>query len=43
VSDVYEALAYYHRNPEEMDAVDARRERLSERAEAQTTLTPPEE
>lgn len=43
VAHVYAALAYYHRNPEEMRTVEARRERLAEQAEATTTLTPPDE
>jgi len=43
VADVYEALAYYHNNPEEMRRVEKRHERLSEKAEEMTTLTPPEE
>jgi len=40
--DVYSALAYYHRNPDEMRAVERRRAELSEQATESTTLTPPE-
>lgn len=34
VADVYEALAYYHRNPEEMAEIAARRERVAERIDS---------
>ncbi|OTF01975.1 DUF433 domain-containing protein [Halorubrum sp. SD683] len=43
LADVYEALAYYHRHLAEMRDVEQRRERLAEKAEEMTTLTPPEE
>jgi uncharacterized protein (DUF433 family) len=39
LADVYEALAYYHRNPEEMQAVEDRREVVAAEAE---TLEKPE-
>jgi uncharacterized protein (DUF433 family) len=39
VAAVYEALAYYHRNPEEMRAVEERRQRVAEESE---TLEKPE-
>jgi uncharacterized protein (DUF433 family) len=31
---VYEALAYYHRNPEEMTAIAARREEVAEQIDS---------
>ena len=34
VADVYEALAYYHRNLEEMAEITARRERVAERIDS---------
>lgn len=39
VADVYEALAYYYRNPDEMDAVERQR---AETVEATERLDPPE-
>jgi uncharacterized protein (DUF433 family) len=39
---VYEALAYYHANPEEMREVEDRHERAVEAAKEQSTLDPPE-
>lgn len=33
LADVYEALAYYHRNPEEMRDVEAHRQQVAEEAE----------
>jgi uncharacterized protein (DUF433 family) len=39
LADVYAALAYYHRNPDEMDAVEKRREERIADAEDRTTLT----
>ena len=39
VADVYEALAYYHRHPEEMREVERRREQVAEESE---TLEKPE-
>lgn len=38
-ADVYEALAYYHRNPGEMQAVERHREAVAEESE---TLEKPE-
>jgi uncharacterized protein (DUF433 family) len=43
VADVYEALAYFHNNPEEMTQVEERHERAVEEAKRRSTLTPPEE
>lgn len=39
VADVYEALAYYHRHPEEMREVERRRKQVAEDAD---TLEKPE-
>mgnify|MGYP006307549545 CR=1 FL=1 len=33
LADVYDALAYYHRNPEEMQAVENHREHVAEESE----------
>lgn len=41
--EVYAALTYFHRNPEEMRRVERERETLLEAAEERTTLTPPDE
>lgn len=43
IADVYAALTYYHNNTEEMQRVEKRRERLAEKADTLTTLTPPDE
>jgi uncharacterized protein (DUF433 family) len=43
IADVYEALAYYHNNPEKMQAVEARHERARDEAKRRSTLTPPDE
>jgi uncharacterized protein (DUF433 family) len=43
LADVYAALTYYHRNPDEMNAVERRREERIAEAEDRTTLTPPDE
>lgn len=43
VGDVYAALTYYHRNPEEMDRVENRRADLAAEAAERTTLTPPDD
>ena len=40
---VYAALTYYHRNPDEMEAVAERRADLADLAAQRTTLTPPDE
>ncbi|SNR61631.1 DUF433 domain-containing protein [Halorubrum vacuolatum] len=42
IADVYEALAYYHNNPEEMQQVENRHERAGEEAKRRSSLTPPE-
>lgn len=42
IADVYEALAYYHSNPEEMQQVEKRHERAGEEAKRRSSLTPPE-
>jgi uncharacterized protein (DUF433 family) len=43
IADVYHALAYYHEHPEEMRAVERRRNEAVESARDKTTITPPEE
>lgn len=43
VATVYAALAYYHANPEEMRAVEARHERAVEEARRRSTLEPADE
>ncbi len=43
LADVYAALTYYHNNTEEMQRVEKRRDRLAEKADTMTTLTPPDE
>lgn len=40
---VYEALAYYHGNPEEMRRVEEHRAELADKAEEITTVRPPDE
>ena len=42
VADVYEALAYYHTNPEEMRRVERRHERAVAEAKERSSLAPPE-
>lgn len=42
IADVYEALAYYHNNPEEMDEIEARHEAASEEAKRRSNLEPTE-
>lgn len=42
IADVYEALAYYHNNPEEMRRVEERHDRAGEEARRRSTLTPPD-
>ena len=42
VGEVYEALAYYHRNPEEMQRVEARHTRAATEAARQSSMTPEE-
>jgi uncharacterized protein (DUF433 family) len=43
VASVYEALAYYHSNPEEMEAVKRRHEETVTAAKRQSDVTPPDE
>jgi len=43
VADVYHALAYYHDHPEEMRAVERRREEAGDLARDRATLEPPAE
>jgi uncharacterized protein (DUF433 family) len=43
IADVYRALAYYHDHPKEMAEIERNREEILEKAEAETTLTPPDE
>lgn len=42
IADVYEALAYYHTNPEEMRQVEARHEQAAADAKRRSSLTPPD-
>jgi len=42
IADVYEALAYYHSNPEKMQQVEKRHERAVEGAKRRSSLTPPD-
>jgi uncharacterized protein (DUF433 family) len=42
IADVYEALAYYHSNPEEMQRVEKRHERAVADAQGRSSLTPPD-
>lgn len=42
VSDVYEALAYYHRNPREMRRIERRHEEAVEAARERSTARPPD-
>jgi uncharacterized protein (DUF433 family) len=41
IADIYEALAYYHSNPEEMRRVETRHERAAAEAKERSSLTPP--
>jgi len=43
IADVYRALVYYHEHPEEMRAVERRRDEAIESARERTTITPPDE
>lgn len=40
VGEVYEALAYYHRNPEEMRRVEERHSRAAAEATRRSSVTP---
>jgi len=42
IADIYEALAYYHTNPEEMRRIEERHERAAAEARERSSLTPPE-
>ncbi|WP_136591983.1 DUF433 domain-containing protein [Salinigranum halophilum] len=42
LGEVYEALAYYHRNPEEVRAVEERHTRAAAEAAQRSSLTPEE-
>ena len=42
VGDVYDALAYYHRNPEEMCRVEARHRDAASEARSRSSLSPDE-
>ena len=42
IADIYEALAYYHTNPEEMRRVETRHERAAAEARERSSLDPPE-
>lgn len=42
IASVYEALAYYHSNPEEMRAVERRHEQAVEAARRESSLSPPD-
>jgi uncharacterized protein (DUF433 family) len=42
IGDIYEALAYYHTNPEEMRRVEKRHERAAAEARERSSLSPPE-
>lgn len=42
IAAVYEALAYYHSNPEEMARVEERHRTAAKHAEGRSTVTPPE-
>ena len=40
IADVYEALAYYHSNPEEMRAIEQRHRRAMDAAARESSLPP---
>jgi uncharacterized protein (DUF433 family) len=42
IAAVYEALAYYYTNPEEMRRVEQRHERAAAEASERSSLTPPD-
>lgn len=42
IAAVYEALAYYHNNPEAMQRVEERHERAGDEAKQRSALSPPE-
>ncbi|PSP33719.1 hypothetical protein BRC63_09920 [Halobacteriales archaeon QH_10_70_21] len=41
IADIYEALAYYHNDPEEMRRIEKRHERAAAEARERSSLTPP--
>jgi uncharacterized protein (DUF433 family) len=42
IADIYEALAYYHNNPEEIRQVEERHQRAAAKARERSSLTPPD-
>jgi uncharacterized protein (DUF433 family) len=42
IANIYEALAYYHSNPAEMQRVEERHEKAAAEARERSSLTPPE-
>jgi uncharacterized protein (DUF433 family) len=42
IADIYEALAYYYGNPDEMQRVEKRHERAAAEARERSSLTPPD-
>jgi uncharacterized protein (DUF433 family) len=42
IADIYEALAYYHNNPEEMRRVEERHKHAVTEAKRRSSLTPPD-
>jgi len=42
IAEIYEALAYYHNNPEEMRLAEKRHDRTAAEARQRSSLTPPE-
>lgn len=42
IADIYEALAYYHTNPEELRRVEKRHEQAAAEAREQSSLAPPD-
>ena len=42
IADVYEALAYYYNNPEEMREVETRHREAAEEAKRRSSLIPPD-
>lgn len=43
IADIYEALAYYHNNPQEMREVEERHEQAVDEAKRRSSLTPPDD
>lgn len=42
IADIYEALAYYHNNPAEMQEIENRHERAERKAKRRSSFTPPD-